>query len=162
MNDERIFAWLASGDVGTSSKSIMLWLSAKQVDRTWGASTPSDPADLRRCMNLLRCVPEWRGRMGEMAEAGGLWPTFSRRWDEMERSFLEEVGGSLPDRHADWSAPKTYALMKSVHAEAYATDNPNFTQVKGTGKLAGTTMTFAKGSPLAEAIAAQMQKRAGK
>jgi hypothetical protein len=34
--DKRIAEWLASGDTGTSSKAIMLWLSAGVTDKTWG------------------------------------------------------------------------------------------------------------------------------
>lgn len=116
--DSRIAEWLASGDTGISSKAIMLWLSARVTDKTWGAGTPSDPSDLGRCLRLLDRIPEWKARIGEMAEAGGLWPTFARRWSEMEESFIAEAGGSLPAKGVQWSAPKTYDLMKSVELEA--------------------------------------------
>jgi hypothetical protein len=116
--DPRIAEWLASWDTGTSSKSIMLWLSSKTADKTWGASTPSDCADLARCLRLLERIPEWKQRMGEMAETGGEWPTYAKRWAEIEASFLAEVG-KLPARDdRDWKAPKTYELMKRVQAEA--------------------------------------------
>lgn len=127
--DQRIAEWLASGDTGISSKAIMLWLSAGVTDKTWGAGTPSDPADLARCLRLLERIPEWKDRIGEMAEAGGMWPTFARRWAEMEASFIAEAGGALPAKGANWSAPQTYQLMKNVEAEAYAKDNPGFTKI---------------------------------
>jgi hypothetical protein len=107
--DQRIAEWLASGDTGASSKAIMLWLSAKVKDSAWGASTPSDVSDLGRCLRLLDRIPEFKARMGEMAEAGGEWPTFAKRWDEMEAMYRSEAGGR---------APKTYKLMKEVEAEA--------------------------------------------
>ena len=36
-----------------------------------GWSYPSDPADLGRCLRLLREIPEWAPRMPEMAKRGG-------------------------------------------------------------------------------------------
>ena len=138
--DKRIAKWLASRDTGASSKAIVLWLSAGVAESDWGASTPSDPADLARCLRLLERIPEWKARMPEMANAGGLWPTFARRWDEITASFLSEVGGSVPAYRSEWSTPKTYALMKTVHAEAYGADKPKFTEVD----LGGATVRFAQ------------------
>lgn len=114
--DKRVFEWLASGDTGLSSEAIMLWLSARVKDETWGSHTPSDPSDLGRCLRLLERIPEWKERMPEMAEAGGLWPGYVARWDEMAALMEEEVG---IDCSKGKSAPRTYALMKQVEIEAY-------------------------------------------
>lgn len=115
--DTRIAEWIGSGDTGLSSKAIMLWLSARTKDQMWGAYTPSDPADLGRCLRLLERIPEWKERMPEMAEAGGMWPTFVKHWDEMADLMREEVG-------IDWSkgrrAERTYAFMKTVRDRARA------------------------------------------
>lgn len=139
--DPRLADWLASGDTGTSSKAIMLWLSARKVADTWGADTPSDAGDFGRCMRLLERIPEWKPRMAEMAEAGGLWPTFSKRWPELTRVYLDECGGKVPAKGDRINCPRTYALLKKVHDEAYANDRPDFTEVKmGTGM----TMRFGK------------------
>jgi hypothetical protein len=144
--DPRIAEWLASGDTGSSSKAIMLWLSAGVKESEWGASTPSDPSDLGRCLRLLDRMPEWKARMPEMAGAGGLWPTFAERWSEIEASFLSECGGKLPAKDDySWKAQKTYDLMRQVHDAAYAKDKPDFTEVRFTeGKLAGCSMRFSK------------------
>lgn len=116
MIDPRIADWLASGDTGVSSKAIMLWLSAQAKCKTWGAETPADPGDLGRCLRLLERIPEWKPRMAEMAEAGGLWPTYAARWEDMAGMMRDEVG-------IDWSkgkqAPRTFALMQRVYVEAY-------------------------------------------
>lgn len=97
--------------------AIALWLGSGVKDDRFGASTPSDPSDLGRCLRLLERIPEWKSRISEMANAGGEWPTFSERWDEMARSMADEVG-------IDWSkgdkATKTYALMKEVQMQARA------------------------------------------
>lgn len=142
--DKRIAHWLASGDTGTSSKAIMLWLSAREKRSVWGASTPSDPADLGRCLRLLERIPEWKARMPEMAAAGGYWPTFARRWDEMADSMIEECGGKVPGHREHFSCPRTYELMKQVRHEARTTDSADFHEVSLDGKLAGFTMRVGK------------------
>lgn len=117
MIDKRLAKWLSGRDTGASSKAIALWLGAGVNDEAWGASTPSDPSDLGRCLRLLEIIPEWKPRIAEMAKAGGNWPTFVEHWDEMAQSMADEVG-------IDWSkgkkAPLTYALMKKVEKEAWA------------------------------------------
>lgn len=129
--DVRIAQWLASGDTGMSSKAIMLWLSAGVKEDRWGAATPGDPADLGRCLRLLERIPEWKERIGEMAGAGGYWPTFVRRWDEMADSMEREVG-------IHWEkgkkAPLTYKLMGAVEREARDAGSADFQEVDlGTG-----------------------------
>lgn len=121
--DIRLVEWFASGDTGASSKAIAFWLSAGIRNEVWGAPTPADPSDLGRCLRLLDRIPEWKLRMPEMAGAGGLWPTFVKRWDEMAASMAEEVGVAWEKGE---SAPKTYDLMKSVEKEAraHSTDAP--------------------------------------
>ncbi len=120
MIDRRIAEWLANGDVGSSSKAMMLYLSSGVVaGGSWGPSTPSDCGDLLRCLRLLDKIPEWKSRVGDMANAGGEWPTYVKHWAEMETTFLSEVGGALPDPNAyGWKAPRTYELMKRVQEEA--------------------------------------------
>ena len=115
MIDKRLAEWLVGRDTGSSSKAIMLWLSAGVKDETWGASTPSDPSDLGRCLRLLERIPEWKPRIGEMAEAGGEWPTYVEYWQKMADSMEAEVGIHWEKGQ---SAPKTYALMKAVQDKA--------------------------------------------
>jgi len=159
--DKRIAEWLASGDVGSSSKAIMLWLSSGTTDTRYGPDTPRDAGDLARCLRLLERIPEWKERMPEMAAAGGLWPTFIKHWDKIVATFMEECDGKIPAQYGLWHKfDRTYALMRKANDEAYAADRPNFTEVS-----AGDTMTvrFAKDSPLAgvfTAAAEQMRRRA--
>lgn len=153
--DKRLVDWLSGGNVGTSSKSIMLWLSGRGVDKTWGPSTPSDAGDFARCLGLLEAIPEWRSRMPEMAGAGGLWPTFAKRWAEIEAVFMEESGGAIWPKDGAWpDFSRTYALMREVHDEAYAQDKPGFTEVRfDAGKLAGCSVRFDTNSKFASAFA---------
>lgn len=137
MIDQRLARWLVSNDVGSSSKTIAMWLGAKVKSDCWtGISTPSDPGDLGRCLRLLALFPEWEGRIHEMSEVGGAWPTFVAHWGKMAASMAEEVG-------VDWSkgkeAPRTYALMKRVEtlASAARTDG-----VKSVTLGRGATVSF--------------------
>lgn len=100
--------WLLESDCGLSSKALMarmLGASARPMNY------PHDPADLGRCLRLLQRVPAWRARIGEMAACGKCWAALVSQWDEIASAMEAEVG-------IDWSkgcsAPKTYALMKSV------------------------------------------------
>ena len=106
--NSKIVAWMADGDTGLSSETIALWISQRKKLSRWGAFTPSDPADLGRCLRLLRAVPELRERLHEMAECSEQWAHMLTYWDEIEQSMIDEVG-------IDWekarSAPKTYEIM---------------------------------------------------
>ena len=146
--DKRIADWLASGDVGASSKAIMLWFSSETKDERWGPDTPRDPADLARCLRLLERIPEWKARMPEMAAAGGLWPTFVKHWDKIVATFMEECSGVIPQQFGAWpDFSRTYALMRAANDAAYAADKPDFAEVRfDSGNLAGCSMRFAKGS----------------
>ncbi|WP_444757174.1 hypothetical protein [Pseudomonas sp. A014] len=110
--EQRAAAWMRDGEVGMSSRAIhdhMLGLTPKH-----GFSYPSDPDDLNRCLLLLDLIPEWKPRMGEMAQHSEMWAGLTARWDEIAQSFLSEAG-------LDWSmskrAPRTYQLMKQAMGE---------------------------------------------
>lgn len=101
--------WVAGDHVGLSSMAIFCHMVGVKPRRGW--SHPWDPADLSRCLRLLRAVPEWRRRLPEMASRSKTWKLLLARWDEIEQCMQDEVGW-------DWAkgkkAPLTYALMKQV------------------------------------------------
>jgi hypothetical protein len=111
--DERtrndVVKWLASGQVGMSSKTMALWLAFGEKTRE--RSHPYDPDDMDRCLKLLLMAPGLRPLLPRMAEVSKPWAKLIERWDEIEASQLEEIG-------IDWTrakaAPKTYKLMKQV------------------------------------------------
>ena len=102
----RIARWQVDGEQGNSAKAILLRMSGRRQTET---GHPHDTADLRRCMLLLARFPEWRERMGEMADVSGEWAMFSQAWPMLERLFHEESGPDL-DRKA---TPKTSALVSA-------------------------------------------------
>jgi hypothetical protein len=76
---------------------------------------PHDPADLGRCLGLLRTMPEWRKRIPEMKARSRYWRALVRRWDDVVACMEEEVGW-------DWSkgrsARRTYDLMQMIYKTA--------------------------------------------
>lgn len=108
-NPTDVIAWFCSNDTGMSSKCIAAALSGVKPEDIRHPGTPSDPADLGRCLRLLERFPEWKPRMAEMATVSKQWAAVIPYWDEVSQSMIDEVG-------IDWSkgksAPKTYNLMK--------------------------------------------------
>ena len=104
---DKILNWFGTGRVGASSKAMAL----ASIGASNDGSHPHDPADFNRCLLLLEQVPEIRNHMEKIAAINDSWAKLVARWDDVEQSFLDEVG-------FDWSkassAPKTYKLMKEV------------------------------------------------
>lgn len=108
--EQSVMVWLATGEVGTSSKQMAFWLAFDIRTRDF-ASHPLDPDDMDRCLKLLNAVPELRERLPLMADVSKEWAALVARWDEIEALQLDEIG-------LDWvkarSAPKTNALMNEI------------------------------------------------
>lgn len=67
----------------------------------WYESPPLDPDDFGRCHRLLRLIPEWRARIGEMKAAPG-WKRMVGVWDTLEVLYNADRLDEL------------YALMRDV------------------------------------------------
>lgn len=107
--------WITGKDTGLSSKAIWTHMVGS-TEWSWGwPHYPHDPDDLGRCLRLLELVPLWKLRIGEMARHNRQWAALVARWAELTSAMADEVG-------IDWSkgrsAPKTYALMRSILDEA--------------------------------------------
>ena len=105
--EKKAMRWFTKRDTGLSSEAIM----AHMIGGVSTGHYPHDPADLGRCLRLLKAVPEWRPRIGEMKKYGPVWKALVGHWEDLEKSMKDEVG-------IDWSkgtaAPKTYQLMGLV------------------------------------------------
>jgi hypothetical protein len=106
-----VINWLAGGSRGQSSNTIVQHLTGLPACGRSGTSHPYDPDDLDRCLLLLSAVPLLRVCMPYMASCSPQWAALIERWEEIEASHLEEVGLGWSKAH---SAPKTYALMRSI------------------------------------------------
>jgi hypothetical protein len=108
--------WLNGNDTGISSQAIMTHMLGEHPTSD---TYPSDPSDLGRCIRLLRVIPAWHQRIGEMAKIGHVWASLVTHWDELEMLMSDEVG-------FDWQkgerAPRTYDRMKSLQLEGLLSD----------------------------------------
>lgn len=80
-------AWLDSDDTGASSLFMAYVLCHDRLN-VWrgrkapGNNYPRDPDDLGRCIRLRDAVPEFGGRISEMASHGAHWAAVVNNWDE--------------------------------------------------------------------------------
>jgi len=84
--DTKIVDWLASGNVGSSSKCMAFHLTGREHD----GSYPHDSSDFERCVGLLKAVPELREKLHEMATANSYWAVLVKHWDELEANLSTE------------------------------------------------------------------------
>jgi len=104
---DKILYWLATGQVGASSKAMAFQVLGLPNNKSF----PWDAPDFNRCLLFLDAVPEARDHMDKIADISPVWQRFVNSWDEIEACFLDEVG--LNWSHGE-SAPKTYDLIKKV------------------------------------------------
>lgn len=110
---ESVLSWIAKGERGTSSETIVAALWGLNLTGRWGWSHPHDPADLRRCLLLLRDSPETAARFQEMRTVSQEWRGLVDDWSMLERLFLEEAGDNgLEGTH--WTARRTYDRMRAI------------------------------------------------
>jgi hypothetical protein len=105
--------WLADGERGLSSEQMFetfTGLPCVSRDFRNPPCHPHDPDDLRRCMALLKDVPEFRGIMHEMRKVSPAWSRLVDRWDELAALLEQEMA----DRSNKGRATKTYDLMKEI------------------------------------------------
>ena len=107
----QVVKWLATGSIGASSKCMAMWLGFGELTPGAASDYPYDPDDLDRCLMLLDKAPGLRPLIPKMAEISPAWARLSERWEEIERSHLDEVGLRWTKAK---SAPQTYKLMQSV------------------------------------------------
>lgn len=96
-----ILAWLASDDVGMSSKYMAQVLADIPGEREY--AHPYDPSDFKRCQKLLIAVPELKGRLYLMAKESDVWAGLLEDWDEISRLIDNGEG------------KEAYHLIKRLH-----------------------------------------------
>lgn len=102
-----VLDWLANGETGISSKTIAFTVLGIQYDNPFRSCHPWDPADLRRCVDLLKRIPELRRHLDKVRGVSSVWNDLIERWDELEALLEREmVFGNR--------APETYALMQEI------------------------------------------------
>ena len=105
----KVLNWMATGDVGESSKAMALCATGTARLK----SHPYDPPDFNRCLLLVKEIPEIRDHFDDVAKMSDTWAALIENWNELEECFLDEVG-------LDWSkgrslrATNTYEMMDRV------------------------------------------------
>ena len=98
--------------VNQGSHHAIRWIAAAALGGV--ASNPHyprDPADLRRCLLLLRDVPQAALGLQRLAQASRVWGRLYAKWAALVETLKLEIGEDLPARGM---APKTYDMMRSV------------------------------------------------
>lgn len=129
---QRANLWITGSDTGISSKAIWKMMMASATsDRH---SHPSDPSDFGRCYRLLKLIPEWREQIDKMAAVSPYWAALVERWANIEALYEEEKSGA--------SAPKTYALMRSILKDIEAKDKSviRFGDIMGNAQRSAETL----------------------
>ncbi len=97
---DSVRAWLAKGERGSSSETIvgrMLGLPITQYE-----DAPHDPDDLRRCALLCEACPEVRAYLPQMATVSPTWRRLVAQWDELVALMYREIdenGGRCPETY---------------------------------------------------------------
>jgi len=105
--EARASDWLRTGEIGLAAIAIHKFMTTRRKDRN---DFPTDMGELRRCLLLLRRIPEWDMRIGEMRALSGEWRNVAAIWPELTRSFSRETG-------LEWKrvpTPKTAELLESA------------------------------------------------
>ena len=109
---DNITTWLCLGETGLSSKCMArAALGRDAEDRSGCVDHPRDPADLNRCIKLVKAAPEVREALPKIAKLSPEWKAVIDNWDDLVAMFHEEAG-------EDWSksrsAHKTYDFMQTL------------------------------------------------
>lgn len=110
---EKVLNWIATGDVGESSKAIAFCAAGSKGSNYH----PYDPADLNRCLLLIKAIPEVKDHFDSISKLSDVWRNLIENWDKLEECFIGEVG-------LNWSkgqrlhATKTYSMMRNLIEES--------------------------------------------
>ncbi len=78
--------WIANGHVGMSSKTM--WSHFMGL-KSFEINHPYDPDDFSRCYRLLQAVPEWKGRVAELASLSSAWKGLAENWQKLTEMYEE-------------------------------------------------------------------------
>lgn len=113
MISENLIQWLANGERGVSSETIVHHVTGLDMGRHFMASHPFDPDDLTRCIKLLERCPELvQGFREKMPTASDVWARLVEHWDALGVMLDAEVPGWR--NGARGRAPKTYDMMRKL------------------------------------------------
>ena len=105
---KKALKWFASGETGMSSAFMCSTLCG--IDGCQYAH-PHDPADINRCFEMLKEIPELRSRMHVMSKTSNEWNQLIQNWDGLQNCLINETGENW---ERGTRAPITYRAMKGM------------------------------------------------
>jgi hypothetical protein len=111
-------SWIVGEDTGISSRTIWAVMMGVRPER---ANVPIDPADFGRCYRLLKVAPEWRERLGEVAEAYPIWGPMVAAWDELEVMYEAAVATG---KNVSPESRRMYDRMRELRASGAGKEDP--------------------------------------
>ena len=108
----RLLKWYCTGERGMSSEAIARTAAGHPLGNGKDSRCPYDAADLRRCVLLLREVPEaFEHGVLVLASKYDKWAALAANWTQLERTLTGEIGQDLNLRVR---TPRTYKLMRGL------------------------------------------------
>ena len=109
---ERLLGWYCTGERGLSSEAIARTAAGHPLGNGKDSRCPYDAADLRRCVLLLREVPEaFEHGVLVLAAKYDNWAALAAHWTRLERTLTGEIGQELNLRV---KTPRTYKMMRGL------------------------------------------------
>jgi hypothetical protein len=96
--------WLQHGERGLSSETMFhtLYYGRPSSHR----NHPHDPGDFKRCLGLLRMVPEWKDDLNKMRSVSEVWDRLVEHWDILTRMY--------EDIQKDKDSSQMFVFMQSL------------------------------------------------
>jgi hypothetical protein len=106
--------WLAFGERGVSSNTIVQTLTGIPAATDGWLDHPMDPGDFRRCELLLRQVPTLRPLMPAMGARSRQWAALVAHWDELVQLCEADLPGIFTDHAPNGRCARAYARMNEL------------------------------------------------
>ena len=103
-----VLAWLANGNVGMSSKSIAFHMANINAG---AKAIPGDPADFKRCTEMLMACPSIKN-LSSLAEEAPQYTPYINNWDKMLDLYNKDT------KQYENKAPNLYNYMKKLETES--------------------------------------------
>ena len=84
---ERVLLWMACGDTGCSSETLVQRLSGIVNPKNTDPNHPYDRADFGRCVRALEALPELRTRLHDAEDLSSTWALIIQKWDHLETLY---------------------------------------------------------------------------
>jgi len=87
---ENLKWWIENGEQGTSSKTMVKYLSTSIEYYVKHECHPHDPDDFRRCHLLMEAVPQFKSKIRRMKSVSKTWSNLIDNWDKLTKMLKSE------------------------------------------------------------------------